>query len=114
MDDRRWSWPEPDLAVIAEIKDEYGKRHPYGNEVLLVIEISDSSSRYDSVTKRDLYARAGVPEYWVLDIQGRQLIIHRDLEQGVYKSIRVAAEQEDVAPQAAPDRSISLAKVLGN
>jgi Uma2 family endonuclease len=113
-EDRRWSWPEPDIAVLAEAKEEYTRRLPRGNELVLLVEVADTSVRYDSITKRDLYARAGVPEYWVLDIQGQQLVIHRDLEHGLYKSVRIVAAGEEAAPQAAPDRPISLAKVLGN
>ncbi|HEY3455641.1 MAG TPA: Uma2 family endonuclease [Bryobacteraceae bacterium] len=92
--ERERSLPEPDLAVLAEVKDEYRRRHPRGDELLLAIEVADTTVRYDATTKRDLYARAGVPEYWVLDIPGRRLIVHRGLMQGQF-------EQIDTLPESA-------------
>jgi len=92
--ERERSLPEPDLAVLAELKDDYGRRHPRGNELLLAIEVADTTVRYDATTKRDLYARAGVPEYWVLDIPARRLIVHRGLTQGQF-------EQIDTLPESA-------------
>jgi len=111
-EDERWSWPEPDIAVLAQAKEEYSRRLPRGNELILLVEVADTSVRYDSITKRDLYARAGVPEYWVLDIPGRQCIIHTDPDQGLYKSVRIAGSSEEIAPQSAPGALISLAKLL--
>ena len=80
--DRATSEPEPDLAVFSEAKeDEFTLRHPNGSETILAIEISDTKTlRFDSTINRDLYARAGVPEYWVLDINVRQLLVHRQLD----------------------------------
>ena len=54
-----------------------GKRHPRGDEIVLVVEVADTTLRGDLTVKRDLYARAGVPEYWVLSLKGRKLIVHR-------------------------------------
>lgn len=94
--DRQWSLPEPDVAVLAEAKREYESRHPRGDELLLVIEVADSSVRYDSTIKRDLYARAGVPEYWVLDLTRRSVAVHRGLGEGAYASIELVSESGQV------------------
>jgi Uma2 family endonuclease len=83
--DQERSEPEPDVAVLQDLKPDYDRRHPRGDELILLVEVSDSSSRFDLSTKALLYARAGAPEYWVLDITRRMLIIHRVPEQGVYK-----------------------------
>jgi Uma2 family endonuclease len=84
--DRERSVPEPDLAVAAEAKPDFSRRHPHGRELLLLIEVSDPTLRHDATKKRDLYARAGVTEYWVLGLNGRRLIVHRGLthEKGEY------------------------------
>jgi Uma2 family endonuclease len=95
--ERERSLPEPDLAVLAELKDDYGRRHPRGNELLLAIEVADTTVRYDATTKRDLYARAGVPEYWVLDIPARRLIVHRGLTQGQFEQIDSIPENASVS-----------------
>ena len=95
--ERDRSLPEPDLAVLAGVKDEYRKRYPRGDELLLAIEVADTTVRYDATTKRDLYARAGVPEYWVLDITGRRLIVHRGLTQGQFEQIETLPESATVS-----------------
>lgn len=79
-DDRRRNEPQPDIAVLTEVRTEYSRRHPRGDELVLIVEVADSSSRFDLTVKADLYARAGVPEYWVLDLQRRVLVIHRGTE----------------------------------
>jgi Uma2 family endonuclease len=78
--DREQSLPEPDLAVLMKDKPEFKRRHPNGDELRLVVEVSDTTVRYDSTSKRDLYARAGVPEYWVLDLNARRVLVHRELD----------------------------------
>jgi Uma2 family endonuclease len=95
--DRKYNEPEPDVAVLPDLKLEYGKRHPRGDELLLIVEVADSSSRFDLTTKADLYARAGVPEHWVLDVSRRMLVVHCGLQQGTYNQVTELTEQEHVA-----------------
>jgi len=66
-----------------------------------VVEVSDSSLGFDLTTKAALYARAGIVEYWVLDVAGRRLIVHRDPRAGRYISVAAYGEEESVAPLAA-------------
>lgn len=61
--------PEPDLCLLRWRESFYADRHPLPADVLLLIEIADSSLRYDSTTKLSLYARAGVPRYWIVDVR---------------------------------------------
>jgi Uma2 family endonuclease len=77
--DRERNEPEPDVAVLVEPKTDYRRRHPKGEEMALVIEVANTTLQPDLTTKRDLYARAGVREYWVLDLNGRRLVVHRAL-----------------------------------
>jgi Uma2 family endonuclease len=79
--DQEWSVPEPDLAVLAEAKPDFSQRHPNSQELTLLVEVSDTTVRHDATKKRDLYARAGVPEYWVLDLSGCRLIVHSGLNE---------------------------------
>jgi Uma2 family endonuclease len=111
--DRERSEPEPDLAVLAARKPDFAHRHPNGYELALVIEVADTTLRHDALRKRDLYARAGVPEYWVLDLNGRRLIVHRELdaEQAQYASIQSYAEAEEVFIDS-PGQSISVSSLL--
>jgi Uma2 family endonuclease len=92
--DRERSLPEPDLSVLAEWKPEFARRHPRGDELLLAIEVSDSTANFDLSRKAMLYAAAGVPEYWVLDLPRRLLVVHRQPFESGYRLIRLFPESE--------------------
>lgn len=96
-EDREWSVPEPDLAVLKESTVEFHHRHPRGDELLLAIEVSDTSAAFDLSRKAALYARAGVPEYWVLDLVRRMLVVHRDSDGTQYRRIQLHPEEETVS-----------------
>jgi Uma2 family endonuclease len=93
------SVPEPDLAVLVVDKPDFRRRHPNGGELSLVIEVADTTFRSDSATKRDIYARAGVPEYWVLDLNNRRVLAHcqLDTQKAEYLSIQSYGENEVVS-----------------
>jgi Uma2 family endonuclease len=110
--DQKWSLPEPDVAVLPDLKDEYGHRHPRGDELLLVVEVADTTLQYDKTLKRDLYARAGVREYWVLDVDGRQLTVHRNPSSGKFTYVQTWAEQDEVAPEFHPSEAVKVASLL--
>ncbi|MBV8846972.1 MAG: Uma2 family endonuclease [Bryobacterales bacterium] len=93
--------PEPDLTVLRVPVHELGRK-PQPGDVLLVVEVAASSLAFDLSTKADLYARAGIPDYWVLDINQRRMIVHREPADGKYRSIIEYAEDENVSPLAAP------------
>lgn len=78
------SAPQPDVAVLKPRQDFYTTRHPQAEEVLLVIEIADSSARYDRERKLPLYARFGIPEAWLIDIPAQAIWVHRSPENGTY------------------------------
>ena len=110
--DRDRSMPEPDLAVLKEASDDYEQRHPNGDELLLVVEVSDTTAQHDSTTKRDLYARAGVPEYWVLDVRRRVLRTHRRLANGQYGEIVELTEGDAARIESLPEHAINVADLL--
>ena len=109
--DRDYSEPEPDIAVTA-VASGIRDRHPRGDELILVIEVSDSSLRGDATTKRDLYARADVPEYWILDLRRSRIIVHRNPVQGVYTEIRIAEEGDIVSTAAVPDTTMTVRDLM--
>lgn len=67
------SEPEPDIVIAIGKDEDYLAHHPYSEDILLVIEISDSTLEYDQTTKLTLYAEAGITNYWVVNLQVRQL-----------------------------------------
>jgi Uma2 family endonuclease len=83
-EDRQWYAPQPDIAVLREDQREYAQRHPRGDELVMCVEVADLHPQFDLQMKSPLYARAGVPEYWVLDLTNRVLIIQRNPREGVY------------------------------
>jgi Uma2 family endonuclease len=111
--DREFSLPEPDLCVLAEARPEYWQRLVRGDETVLVVEAADTSLRQDTTVKRGLYARAGVPEYWVVSIPNREVIVHRDLRHGAYRQVTTLSEHDTVSIASAPDKSIPVAVIFG-
>ena len=68
-----------------------------------MVELADTTLSFDLAVKAALYARAGIVEYWVLDLAGRRLVVHRDPRDGRYGSVTAYSEQEGAAPVLAPD-----------
>jgi Uma2 family endonuclease len=102
-EDNPTSEPVPDLIVLRRVFSGFGKARPQPKNLDLVIEIADTSLVFDLTVKAALYARAGIAEYWVLDVPARRLIVHRDPENGQYGSTTAYNEQESVAPLGAPN-----------
>lgn len=95
-EDREWSVPEPDIAVLVERKAEHQKRHPRGDELILAVEVADSSVSFDLSRKAILYAQSGVREYWVLDLTRRMLVVHRQPDGAQYRDIHMYSEEDFV------------------
>ena len=100
-DDNAWNEPEPDLIVL---KKEFATfdSNPQPEDLDLIVEIADSSLKFDLTVKAGLYARAAIAEYWVLDVSDKRLIAHRGPMSGAYTSVVVYSENEVIAPLAAP------------
>jgi Uma2 family endonuclease len=103
---------EPDIAVVEKAIDEYETRHPEPSEVKLVVEVSLTTLRDDLGIKAELYAQAGILEYWVLDVESRKLHVHRRPSGQQWGVIMVLADTESVAPLAAPDGTIAVADLF--
>ena len=105
--------PQPDIALLRWRNDYYRTAHPHAEDVLLIIEISDSTLRYDHDVKIPLYAKNGIPEVWLLDIQNRQLEIQREPINGIYQQ-RDCRRAGQIAPILCPDAVIDLAELFPN
>lgn len=81
--------PEPDLAVVTESADHYATAHPGPEDTHLVVEVSVSSLAIDLGEKASRYALAGIPEYWVVDVEARTVVVHvdPDPERGTWRSV---------------------------
>lgn len=104
------SEPEPDLAVCQLSEDYYAHRHPVECEVLLVIEVADSTLEYDLTVKKTLYAEAGIPEYWVVDVKKKQVHRFTNPENGDYLKSEMLTVEDEVA--VVDEGSVSLKNLL--
>jgi Uma2 family endonuclease len=101
--------PEPDLAVVPGRPRDYGG-HPTTAD--LVVEVADSSLDFDTTEKRLLYARAGIREYWVVDINGRRLLVYRHPTNGDYPPPQALGPTDAVSPLASPSATVRVADLL--
>ncbi len=102
--------PQPDLAVVRD--RDYGDRNPGPGDVLLLVEVSDSTLRYDRDVKLPLYAAAGIPEVWLADFKGARLLRFSDPRDGRYQAIAEARRGETLTSLALPAVAIAAADVL--
>ena len=111
------SEPEPDVAVIAGNVRDYTDAHP--TTAALIVEVADTSLAYDRTTKASLYAKAGIADYWIVNLIERQLEVHRYPTSDAarlygfgYAEITVLTAAESVVPLAMPQASIAVADLL--
>jgi Uma2 family endonuclease len=115
LDDR--SEPEPDVFVVPRDPNNYLDEHP--SHPLLIVEVAASSYRIDHEYKASLYARASLPEYWIVDLVHEAVEVHREPETSEaarhgwhYRSVETLRPPASVAPLLAPERSIAVADLL--
>ena len=99
---------DPDFLVLRKRPDGYKEQHPRSQDILLVVEASESSLRRDQQVKLPIYARAGIPEYWIADLEQETLIIYRDPHGDAYRPVETRSGDETISPLAAPDFSFPV------
>jgi Uma2 family endonuclease len=106
--------PEPDVIVLNRVFWNFRSSNPGPRDLHLVVEVSDTTLAFDLTAKAALYARAGIVEYWVLDVTGMRLIVHRDPQSGKYATVLIYSERESVAPLAAPHALFPVARAFAD
>lgn len=108
----RDSEPEPDLAVVPGSARDYFRSHP--TTAVLVVEVADSSLQRDREIKQRLYAEAGIPDSWILNLIDKCLEVYREPvpAQGIYRTRLVLRAGDGVSPLARPETSIAVADLL--
>ena len=105
----RTSEPQPDLAVLRRRADFYATGEPPGPaDVLLVVEVADTSLRYDRTVKLPLYARAGIAEFWIIDLQRRLIDAYRMPQGDGYREMTTHQPGDHVALALAPEINVKL------
>jgi Uma2 family endonuclease len=110
--------PVPDVAVVPGSPEDYRQAHP--STALLVIEVADTSLEYDRTVKASLYASAGIPEYWVVNLVERRLEVYREPTSpapetpfnALYRSLRIYHREESISPLFAPDASVKVGQLI--
>ena len=104
--------PEPDIAVVKARADEYTKAHPTPPDTLLLIEVSKSSLAYDLDRKAGLYAKAGIREYWVLDLKARRLHVFTGPTAEGWRTHTILTPREEVKCSTVPELKLKVSELF--
>ena len=105
--------PQPDISLLKYRADYYVKQTPAPEDILLLIEVADTSLAYDRDLKVPLYARSGVPEVWVVDLTGDAVLVRRKPEGGAYTEARTARRGEALTLPGIDGSAIKVEDILG-
>jgi Uma2 family endonuclease len=108
-----YSLPQPDIALWKLPSDEYRDRLAGPSEVLLVIEVADSSLRHDRRAKTRLYGAAGIADYWIVNLSERRIEVYSEPLPDGYRTTTRYAPRETLSPSAFPDVALDVDEVLG-
>ncbi|VXD22207.1 conserved hypothetical protein [Planktothrix serta PCC 8927] len=107
------SEPEPDIAIVERLGQDYRNHHPYPENIFWLIEYSNSSLTKDLEIKTKIYAEAQIPEYWVINLKTLTLVVFRSPRDEGYQD-RETLTQGEISPLAFPDLVISVKQLIGN
>ena len=107
------SEPQPDLTILRRRDDFYAAAHPHATDVQLLIEVADTSITYDREGKLPIYARAGIPEVWIVNLSAEVVETYNEPLRGAYKNSHTFRRGESVTPLSFPDIAIPVANILG-
>lgn len=105
--------PEPDVALLKPRDDFYAERHPEPEDVLLVIEVSDSTLEYDRETKKTIYAEAGIKEFWLVNLKQDLVETYSDPANGVYYEMKIFGRGETASSKYITALSLETDGILG-
>jgi len=104
--------PEPDIQIIRRRSVPYKELEPHGNDVLLIIEVAETSLSYDRSTKLRLYVETGIAEYWVVDCAAESVEVHRTPDASGYRDVSCFTGTASISPLAFPDVRVTLAEIF--
>lgn len=106
--------PQPDIVLLRPKDDFYAGKNPGSPDILLIIEVADSSLEYDITVKLELYAILGIVEYWVADLPNNRLLVHSEPVGDSYRTVREFRRGDTIAPQLLPDCLIGVDILLAD
>ena len=107
------SEPQPDVTLLRFREDFYASSHPGPEDVLLVVEVAETSAEYDRRVKVPLYARFGIPEAWLVDLEGEAVEVYRDPSPEGYRRAEILRRGSRLSPSSFPDLELSVDEILG-
>ena len=107
------SEPQPDFSVLKPRADDYRRATPRPHEVLLIVEVANTSLAYDRAVKRSLYAYHGIPEYWIVNVAAGEVEVCRQPSGDNYASITRVGRNGTLAPELLPGVAIPVTSLLG-
>jgi len=107
------SEPQPDLVLAIPRADFYATSHPRPDQVLLLVEVADTTVGFDRSVKAPLYARAGVREFWLVDLDGELVQVHREPAAESYRAIQAYRRGDRLSCGALPQIEVAVDAILG-
>jgi Uma2 family endonuclease len=106
------SEPEPDIALLRPRADDYTSAHPGPEDVLLIIEVADTTTAFDREVKGPLYAAAGIREYWLVDLDADRVEVFRDPRGRTYRHVTSHGRGDVLRPAELPELEVPLQRIL--
>jgi len=107
-----FSEPEPDFMLLVRRESGYARAHPRPEDVLLLLEVADSTLAYDRRVKLPLYAAAGIPESWLMDLRDDVIEVHTDPSSDGYRAMRRYRAGDTIAPIAFPELLVPVSQLI--
>lgn len=108
-----WTEPEPDITLLRWRDDFYEHDHPTPQDVLLIMEVADTSLGYDREKKIPIYAKAGIPEVWPVDLVQNCIVVYSRLQEDIYQSVQQFSIGEIAVSMTLPQLRIEVDSILG-
>lgn len=105
--------PQPDVTLLRRRADFYASAHPTPEDILLVVEVADTTVDLDRQVKMPLYAQSGIPEAWLVDLNEETITVYRDPTPNGYRTAWTVRRGEMLAPAAFPERHLAVMDILG-
>lgn len=106
------SEPQPDIALLKPRPDFYRNSHPQPEDIFLLIEVADTTVKYDREVKIPLYAEANIPEVWLVDVNQEVIEVYRNPLQGVYQDVQKLVNNQVLSILAFPDVHINVSEIF--
>lgn len=106
------SEPQPDLSILKPRTDFYADSHPEPKDVLLIIEVAETSAEPDQKIKLPLYAKAAIPEVWIFELRSKKVEVYRKPSGRKYLMVETYTEEQTISPRALPNLKVDLSEIL--